>query len=93
MRDGSDGPDLVFVEGGTFRIGSPTTENGRVARHEQQREVTVGDFWMTRHPITVQDYRAFLDATRYRTAAEGGSGHSLTVTCNAKLPNPEPWRS
>ena len=77
MRDGSDGPDLVFVEGGTFRIGSPTTENGRVARQEQQREVTVGDFWMTRHPITVQDYRAFLDATRYRTAAEGGSGQGV----------------
>ena len=77
MRDGVEGPELVFVTGGTFQIGSPATEGGREGRHEQQTEVVVSDFWMTRHPITVQDYRRFLDATRYRTAAEGGSGQSV----------------
>ena len=84
LRDGSEGPELVMVRGGTFRIGSPATEGGRVARLEQQRDVTVSDFWMTRHPITVQDYRRFLDSTGYRTAAEGGSGDSSAfVQCEA----------
>ena len=34
------------------------------------REVTVSGFWMDSHPVTVAEFRAFVDATGYVTCAE-----------------------
>ncbi|MBR3019094.1 MAG: SUMF1/EgtB/PvdO family nonheme iron enzyme, partial [Clostridia bacterium] len=37
---------FVWIEGGTFLMGSPETENWRID-DETQHEVTVSDFWMS----------------------------------------------
>jgi formylglycine-generating enzyme required for sulfatase activity len=57
---------MVFVEGGTFRMGSDDfyPEEGPV------REVAVDGFWVDEHPVTVADFRRFVKDTGYETLAE-----------------------
>jgi formylglycine-generating enzyme len=57
---------MVHLAGGTFRMGSESfyPEEGPI------REMTVGDFWIDRHPVTVAEFRRFVKATGYVTLAE-----------------------
>ncbi len=61
---------MVFVEGGTFRMGSET----RADRPEEApvREVSVDSFWIDVHEVTNAQFSAFVEATGYRTIAERG---------------------
>jgi formylglycine-generating enzyme required for sulfatase activity len=64
----------VLVPPGTFLMGSPTDEKDR-NDDEQQHEVTITKpFYMGVHPVTVGQWRAFADATGYKTEAEQGDG-------------------
>lgn len=60
-------PDgMVFVPGGTTRIGSNTGQP-----NEQPTFVAdVEPFYLDRHPVTVASFREFVDATGYTTQAE-----------------------
>ena len=58
--------EMVSIPGGTFRMGSE-----RFYPEERPvREVTVEGFWMDRGPVTVSQFRRFVDATGYVTVAE-----------------------
>ncbi|MEO1689136.1 MAG: formylglycine-generating enzyme family protein [Pseudomonadota bacterium] len=61
---------MVFVEGGTFAMGSEQ----RAYRPEEGpvRQQTVSDFWIDRHEVTNAEFRTFVEATGYRTIAEQG---------------------
>jgi formylglycine-generating enzyme required for sulfatase activity len=48
--------DFVFIKGGTFTMGSPTTESWR-GKDEIQHRVTVGDFYMGKYEVTQKEYR------------------------------------
>lgn len=61
---------LVYVEGGTFVMGSPTTDNERYANEGPLTKVTLSPFWMAETETTVAQFRAFVEATRYRTMSE-----------------------
>jgi formylglycine-generating enzyme required for sulfatase activity len=53
-------PDgMVRIQGGSFMMGSPTTETGR-SRGEAQRQVTVGGFYMGRYEVTQAEYQAVM---------------------------------
>ena len=57
---------MVGLPGGTFRMGSD-----RFYPEERPvREVTVGGFWIDRHPVTVAEFRRFVKATGHVTWAE-----------------------
>jgi formylglycine-generating enzyme len=58
--------NMERVAGGQFLMGSESfyPEEGPV------REVTVGDFWIDRHPVTVAEFRRFVKDTGYVTLAE-----------------------
>ncbi|MEF2978819.1 formylglycine-generating enzyme family protein [Subtercola sp. YIM 133946] len=58
--------DAVTIPGGTFLMGSNEfyPEEGPV------HEVTVGAFELDRHPVTVAQFRRFVEATGYVTVAE-----------------------
>ena len=60
------GADMVFIEGGTFWMGSDThyPEEGPAHR------VTVDGFWIDRAPVTNRDFRKFVNATGHVTLAE-----------------------
>ena len=60
-RDG-----MVFVPGGTFRMGS----NSHYPEEAPVHRVTVDGFWIDTTPVTNAQFRAFVEATGYVTFAE-----------------------
>jgi sulfatase modifying factor 1 len=59
-------PGMVFIPGGTFRLGSDRHYPEEAPLHR----VTVDAFWMDRTPVTNRDFRKFVEATGYVTLAE-----------------------
>ena len=51
--------DFISIKGGTFKMGSPETENWR-GDDETQHEVTVGDFSMAAHEVTQEEYQSIM---------------------------------
>jgi formylglycine-generating enzyme required for sulfatase activity len=60
---------MVFVKGGTFTMGSPPFESGK-SIDEVQHQVSVGGFSLAMFETTVAEFRAFAQATGYKTSAE-----------------------
>jgi formylglycine-generating enzyme required for sulfatase activity len=58
--------DLVWIPGGTFRMGSDRHYPEEAPVHR----VTVDGFWIDRTPVTNRQFRAFVRATRHVTTAE-----------------------
>jgi formylglycine-generating enzyme required for sulfatase activity len=48
--------DMVYIEGGTFIMGSPREEEGRFSEEGPQHQVTVGSFYMGRYEVTQKEY-------------------------------------
>src|SRR5262245_9008466 len=59
-------PGMIFVPGGTFRMGSDSHYPEEAPAHR----VTVDGFWIDRTPVTNRDFRKFVNATGYVTFAE-----------------------
>jgi sulfatase modifying factor 1 len=58
--------DMVWVAGGTFRMGSEDF----YPEEAPVREVQVGGIWMDAYPVTAAEYRRFVRETGYVTVAE-----------------------
>jgi formylglycine-generating enzyme required for sulfatase activity len=58
--------DMIYVPGGTFRMGSDRHYPEEAPAHR----VTVDGFWMDRHPVTNRRFREFVRATGHVTFAE-----------------------
>src|SRR5262245_15281172 len=58
--------DLVWIEGGTFRMGS----DRHYPEERPVQDVTVDGFWMDEHEVTVAEFRRFVTATGHVTVAE-----------------------
>lgn len=59
-------PDMIWIPGGTFRMGSEDFYPEESPVHE----VSVDGFWMDRHAITNEQFARFVEATGYVTLAE-----------------------
>ena len=59
-------PDMVWIPGGTFRMGSEDFYPEERPVHE----VTVDGFWIDRYLITNEQFARFVEATGYVTLAE-----------------------
>ena len=59
-------PGMVFIPGGTFRMGSDWHYPEEAPVHR----VTVASFLIDRTPVTNRQFRQFADATGYVTVAE-----------------------
>jgi formylglycine-generating enzyme required for sulfatase activity len=59
-------PGMVWIPGGTFLMGSDKHYREEAPAHE----VTVTGFWMDAHTVTNEEFRRFVDATKYVTSAE-----------------------
>ena len=57
---------MVFIAGGTFRMGS----DQHYAEEAPAHRVTVGGFWIDPTPVTNRAFRKFVSATGYVTIAE-----------------------
>jgi len=73
FQDGSgDGPAMVWLPGGTFRMGSP--EGVGEKNEHPVHDVTQSHFAVGKFPLTVGEFRRFAEATGYKTEAEQGGG-------------------
>lgn len=62
-------PDLGFVEvlAGSFLMGSDPEDAPESDENEHPRHsVTLPEFWLGRYPVTIGQYRAFVEANEYR---------------------------
>jgi formylglycine-generating enzyme required for sulfatase activity len=72
LRDGTAAPDMVYLSGGTFKMGD---SQGRGYNDERPvHDVTLDDFAIGQYPVTVGDFRRFVEATGYQTEAEREGG-------------------
>ena len=63
----SDGfPEMVFVKGGTFQMGSNDGEDDEKPVHT----VKVGDFWIGKYEVRMVEFKKFIDVTGYMTNGE-----------------------
>jgi formylglycine-generating enzyme required for sulfatase activity/serine/threonine protein kinase len=72
----SIGMQLVRIPAGEFTMGAPPGEKGRRADESPCHPVVISQpFYLAAHETTVAQFRAFVQATGYRTEAEkGGAG-------------------
>ena len=68
----SDNGDMVLFEAGTFLMGS----EGRLPNERPVHQVAVKSFYLDKTPVTVAQFRKFIEATSFKTDAErfGDSG-------------------
>ncbi len=60
--------DMARIPGGTYAMGDVFGEGAEDER--PVREVTVDDFYLARHEVTVAEFTQFVVATGYKTSAE-----------------------
>jgi formylglycine-generating enzyme required for sulfatase activity len=72
LKLGDDGPEMVWLPGGKFTIGSPDGV-GEDREHPAHR-VQLSHYAVGRFPVTVGEFRRFIEATGYVTEAEQGDG-------------------
>jgi formylglycine-generating enzyme required for sulfatase activity len=58
--------NMIFVPGGTFRMGS----DQHYAEEAPVHRVTVDGFWIDKYPVTNRQFREFVEATNHVTFAE-----------------------
>ncbi len=81
--------NMVIVKGGTFQMGSNDGEDDENPVHS----VTVGDFYMGKHEVTVGEFRKFTDETKYKTDAEKGGGAFYWTGSEWKQDSNKNWKS
>ena len=67
--------NMIAVEGGTFKMGSPAAEPYRRQDEGPVREVEVKDFWMAEIEVTWNEYFAFFNATGSQGRKEADAGN------------------
>src|SRR3954470_18358710 len=65
-RRNGDADDLVWIPGGTFRMGSDKHYPEEAPAHR----VSVDGFWIDRHPVTNREFAKFVQRTGHVTVAE-----------------------
>lgn len=76
-RDGPNLPAMVFVEGGTFRMGDNDWESTKPVH-----EVAVPDFFIGQYPLTFEEYDAFCEATQREKPDDNGWGRGRRPVIN-----------
>jgi formylglycine-generating enzyme len=84
-------PGMVYVPGGVTHIGS----NDGPPEERPVFRAKVAPFFMDVHPVTVAQFRAFVEATGYRTEAErfGNAGVYDVATGEWRMVDGANWRS
>lgn len=84
-------PDMVFVKGGTFMMGSAKGEKDSYDDEKPQHRVQVADFEMGKTPVTVAEFAAFIRDSKYRTEAEASGGSYVWTGSQWKLTQGIKW--
>ncbi len=71
LRDCPDCPEMVFVKGGTFMMGS---EDGEEPLAKPVHQVTLSDFYIGKYPVTFEEYDRFCEATKRKKPGDESWG-------------------
>jgi len=75
--------DMILIKGGSFHMGDVFEEG---SPHEKPvHEVTVSDFHLGRHEVTVEQFRAFVGDSGYVSSAERNRDPEEQALCIARL--------
>jgi hypothetical protein len=72
LKDGSKGPEMVWIPAGSFRMGD--IQGGGQDDEKPVHKVSINRFAMSRTEVTMEEFRRFVNATKYKTEAEKGDG-------------------
>ena len=75
---------MVHIPAGPFVMGHTGESDA-----EPEREVTLDDYWIAKYPVTVAQFRRFVEATGYQTDAERGAGAWQWNGYVPETPDPE----
>jgi formylglycine-generating enzyme required for sulfatase activity len=82
FKDRDDGPEMMVVPAGSYRMGSPSDESGREPKDEGPEDLIecaiARPFAVSRFPTTVGGFRRFVEATDY-VVEHGATYWSATV--------------
>jgi len=79
--------NMLLIKGGQFEMGDVF---GDGAENERPvHDVTLSDFYLSRYEVTVAQFRSFVEATGYRTSAEGPDDEQARRKILAKLQSAE----
>jgi|GEM_PF-3608849 len=70
---------MVFVPGGTFRMGSDHHYPEEAPSHR----VSVDSFWIDEAPVTNAEFRRFVDATNYVCKSRSNNPSQKRLICSA----------
>jgi formylglycine-generating enzyme required for sulfatase activity len=91
------GLKLVRIEAGTFPMGSPDSDKAAVAEEKPRHEVRITrPFLLGKYAVTRGQFRAFVEATGYKTEAESSGEGSIAIdqaTGNGGMRKDCNWRS
>lgn len=65
-----DTMEFCFVPRGPFWMGSEGPESRVIGKEKPAHQVTVADYWMAHYPVTVAQFRAFVQASGYKPRDE-----------------------
>ncbi len=82
--------EMIYFEGGTFMMGS----NSGLPQESPVHKVTVKPFFIDKTPVTVAQFRQFIESTNFKTEAEkfGDSGVYNFNTHNWELVPGATWK-
>ena len=61
----TDGAAMVWVPGGSFTMGCPSSIDNGYASNGETQQTTLSGYWIYTNEVTVAQYRAFCAATGY----------------------------
>jgi formylglycine-generating enzyme required for sulfatase activity len=90
--DGTPGPEMVWLPDATFTMGSP--EGVGEDREHPAHRVSLRHYAVGKYPVTVGEFRRFVEATGYRTEAEAEAdaddgAYVLSKITDANWRNPD----
>ncbi len=75
LKNGGQGPQMIIIPSGSFKMGSPETEVGRFDHEGPQHTVTISrPFALSIYEITFAEYDTFAQATGRRSPGDEGWG-------------------
>jgi formylglycine-generating enzyme required for sulfatase activity len=82
LADGTLGPEMIVLAGGTFIQGSPTDESERDIDEGPQVEITLPPFALGRTEVTFAEYELFAQATNAPLPDDNGWGRGNMPVIN-----------
>jgi formylglycine-generating enzyme required for sulfatase activity len=90
-QDPTTGMEFVFIKGGCYQMGHTFGDGS--SDEKPVHEVCVDDFYLGKYEVTVGQFRAFVNATGYRTEAEKGDGADHFTGSGWKIGANINWRN